>query len=330
LTVRFDLEPLDPADRAEAVRAVSQQENGKIEVRVPPDPARIRAVMTVSMLGPVQVAKIDWNVAALKRTAGPRDDDIEPQVFLGFQESGVSRTAQRGRQAEIGPGEIVIVETARPYDIVFNGPIKTVAVRVPMGVLGLPSALLGQLTAVRLGPDRPVTGAATVFFSHLARRQPAVGGTEASLLAQPGIDLIRAMVATGLGHDDLAKGPLHDTLLERVMAYLRLHLAEHDLTAARIAADHHVSVRQLYLVLSRAGISLGDWIRSERLAECKRQLASPAHQHLTIETTAYQWGFASAAHFSRVFKAAYGMSPGEWRRSSRSPGGEGKASVPGP
>jgi len=220
-----------------------------------------------------------------------------------------------------------MVETARPYDIAFNGPIKTVSVRVPTRVLGLPSGLLGQLTAVRLGPDRPVTSAAAVFFSHLARRPTAVGETEASLLAQPGIDLIRAMVATGLGHDDLARGPLHDTLLERVMAYLRLHLAEHDLTAARIAADHHVSVRQLYLILSRAGISLGDWIRKERLAECKRQLASSAHQHLTIETTAYQWGFASAAHFSRVFKSAYGMSPGEWRRRSRSPGHAGKAGV---
>ncbi|MEU1540899.1 AraC family transcriptional regulator [Actinacidiphila glaucinigra] len=34
-----------------------------------------------------------------------------------------------------------------------------------------------------------------------------------------------------------------------------------------------------------------------------------------------RWGFVSPAHFSRSFRAAYGLSPGEWRRtaSDRSP-----------
>ena len=29
---------------------------------------------------------------------------------------------------------------------------------------------------------------------------------------------------------------------------------------------------------------------------------------------AARWGFTNAAHFTRVFKAAYGSSPGEFRR----------------
>ncbi|GIG84031.1 hypothetical protein Pka01_71580 [Planotetraspora kaengkrachanensis] len=125
------------------------------------------------------------------------------------------------------------------------------------------------------------------------------------------------MVTTGLGRDDLAREPLHHTLLQRVMSYILLHLAERDLSAERIAAEHHISVRQLYLTLSQAGISLGDWVRSQRLEKCKLELASPAYQFTTIEAIAYRWGFASAPHFSRVFKAAYGVSPREWRHGSR-------------
>ncbi|MDX2852994.1 AraC family transcriptional regulator [Streptomyces sp. PA03-3a] len=31
---------------------------------------------------------------------------------------------------------------------------------------------------------------------------------------------------------------------------------------------------------------------------------------------ARRWGFVSPAHFSRSFRAAYGLSPGEWHRTA--------------
>ncbi|MFG2307054.1 AraC family transcriptional regulator [Actinacidiphila glaucinigra] len=43
---------------------------------------------------------------------------------------------------------------------------------------------------------------------------------------------------------------------------------------------------------------------------------------MTIEAIAHRWGFASAPHFSRVFKAAYGVSPREWRHRSHELPGE--------
>lgn len=319
MAVQFDVETLDPNDRAEAIREVSRTVNGEMEVDIPSNPAHIRAVMTTSVVGPVEISGIYWNVAALRRTVGPMNYDVEPHVFLGLQESGVSRFTQGGRQAEIRPRDIVILENAKPYTVSFRSPVNTVSVCVPTKVLGLPSSLLDQITAVRLGPERPAADVAAAFFSRLVRNQTALGETDASLFAQPCIELIRALVTTGLGREDLAREPLHHSLLERVMTYIRLHLAEEDLSAARIAAEHHVSVRQLYLVLSQAGISLGDWVRTQRLNECRRELASSTHQFMTIEAIAYRWGFASAPHFSRVFKATYGMSPREWRQRNRQP-----------
>ena len=46
------------------------------------------------------------------------------------------------------------------------------------------------------------------------------------------------------------------------MEYVRAILRESDLSAGRIAAEHHISVRQLYRILADEGISLGDWIRA--------------------------------------------------------------------
>jgi AraC-like DNA-binding protein len=84
---------------------------------------------------------------------------------------------------------------------------------------------------------------------------------------------------------------MHATLQLRIMEYLRAHLHEPDLNAAQIAAEHHISVRQLYKVLAATDVTLGDWIRVERLTGCRRDLADPAWRASSISSVARRWGF---------------------------------------
>jgi len=44
---------------------------------------------------------------------------------------------------------------------------------------------------------------------------------------------------------------------------------------------------------------------------------------MSITDIALSWGFASPAHFSRVFRDRYGMSPSEARQAPRAPVAEG-------
>ncbi len=73
------------------------------------------------------------------------------------------------------------------------------------------------------------------------------------------------------------------------------------------------AARLLYAVLARSGISLRDHVRAQRLAECRRELAGPHGRARTIAVIGRRWGFVDAAHFSKVFKRAYGMTPRDWR-----------------
>jgi AraC-like DNA-binding protein len=41
--------------------------------------------------------------------------------------------------------------------------------------------------------------------------------------------------------------------------------------------------------------------------------SKPALRALPVGAIGARWGFVDPAHFSRVFKAAYGMPPGEFR-----------------
>jgi len=98
--------------------------------------------------------------------------------------------------------------------------------------------------------------------------------------------------------------------------FIDRHLADPDVTPEVIARAHHISVRYLHRLFEAEDITVSRWIQRRRLQECRRELARREVAGRTIAAVARRWGFTSAAHFSRVFRATYGMSPVEWRDSA--------------
>jgi AraC-like DNA-binding protein len=86
------------------------------------------------------------------------------------------------------------------------------------------------------------------------------------------------------------------------------------LSPGSIAASHHISLRLLHKLFEEQGTSVGRWIRERRLERCRRDLLDPALDDMPASAIAFTWGFADAAHFTRVFREAYGHPPGEYRR----------------
>ncbi|MET9476477.1 helix-turn-helix domain-containing protein [Streptomyces sp. NPDC002922] len=59
--------------------------------------------------------------------------------------------------------------------------------------------------------------------------------------------------------------------------------------------------------------AMGRWILQQRLERCRRDLPRVTAMLPTVAAVSRRWGFVSPSHFSRVFRAAYGMSPREWK-----------------
>ncbi|GAB7046349.1 helix-turn-helix transcriptional regulator [Catenuloplanes indicus] len=136
-------------------------------------------------------------------------------------------------------------------------------------------------------------------------------------VAAPTVELIRAALTVQLGDDRAGRVPLDGTLAVRILADMRAHLADPQLCPAAAAARQHVSVRYLHRVLQREGVRFGAWVRHRRLEDTRRDLADPAFGTATVAAVARRWGFTDAAQYSRTFRAAYGMSPREWRAAGR-------------
>jgi AraC-like DNA-binding protein len=317
MTVILDADAWPPGDREEAIRTLIWETVVPIEIEHQPDPAHIRARGRITDVGShLSICSVRSNSTTIERTPSLAHDQTNPYLFLGIQVTGSSMVIQNGREAVLRPGDLAVYDTRQPYTLINQQGIHQHFFRVPISELALPSQLLGAVTAVRLDGQRPLAHITAGHLRRLAEDVDKLSAQEAEQVAAPSLALVRALLASQLHDLPETREYLEQSLELRITQYIRAHLRDHDLSAARIAHEHHVSVRHLYRLLGRSGIVLGDWLREQRLEACRRVLADPGDTS-TITSVAHQWGFADVTHFGRVFKAAYGMSPREWRRSSR-------------
>nr|WP_235367041.1 helix-turn-helix transcriptional regulator [Rhodococcus sp. Chr-9] len=97
------------------------------------------------------------------------------------------------------------------------------------------------------------------------------------------------------------------------------NLADPNLCASQIAAEHNVSVRTLHRLFSATGQGVAEHIRTLRLERIKTELADPTSRRYTISALARKWGFLDPSTFSRAFKDAYGITAREWAASASAP-----------
>jgi AraC-like DNA-binding protein len=95
---------------------------------------------------------------------------------------------------------------------------------------------------------------------------------------------------------------------ERALRHIDANLGDPALSPRGIAGALGVSLRYLHGVFEGSE-SVGATILMRRLDRCRTVIVDPAERHRSISEIAYHWGFNDAAHFSRTFKARFGVSP---------------------
>ncbi|MFG2324880.1 helix-turn-helix domain-containing protein [Streptomyces sp. NPDC048568] len=314
---------VSPRDREEVVRHAVWESLVAVDIDHRPPVEGISVRIGLGAVGPLRFCSARASAVTVRRTERLARQDEEPAVFLGLQVAGTSLVVQNGRECVLEPGQLAVYESISPYTLLFDNGVDHHFLRFPRSSLALPDRLLRETGAVAMGADNPVAPLAFSYFSQLAVTDALHQGGQADAVVEPSVELLRAVLTTQYGNSGRAKGPLEVTLGLRITQFMREHLADADLSAARIAAAHGISVRHLYAVLARSGISLGDWIRTRRLAECRRELAGPAGRRRTVAAVGRSWGFVNATHFSKIFKRTYGMSPREWRDQNRADPSDG-------
>jgi len=110
-----------------------------------------------------------------------------------------------------------------------------------------------------------------------------------------------------------AARPRNETV-EQICAYLAANYQQ-KFSLSEVAAKFYISPYYLSRLFRRVtGQSIVDYINGRRIEAAQKLLETT---ELSIGTVAEQTGFASAAHFRRVFRETMGTGPLQYRKSHR-------------
>ncbi|WP_079031770.1 AraC-like ligand-binding domain-containing protein [Streptomyces specialis] len=280
---------------------------------------RFRASARVLELGSANVNRMSYASLRAERTpATIRRSD--PELFVvGLMLRGRHTVAQSGREATLWPYDLTLLSSSRPYDTRISsdgGQAATVSAHVPRSALPLSARAAERLVATRLSGREGIGALLAQFLTGLATDPRPCRPADALRLGTVLTDLVGAWLAHHAeAHTSLPAESRQRVLFLRVQGFVRRHLSDPGLSPAVIAAAHHISVRYLHRLFQQHQLSVQAWIRGQRLDGSRRDLADPALAAVRVGEIARRWGFSDASAFSRAFRAAYGVPPGEYRGS---------------
>lgn len=240
-------------------------------------------------------------------------------VKFGLQLGGTCTVEQDGRTAALRPGDMVLYDTDRPYRLEFPQEARLLVLMLPGSGLDLPRRAVGAATAIRLPGDEGVGALTADFLGGLADRMHVLTGRSAGRLGRSAVDLVGALL-TERAEDRVGEHAAGgtETLRTAALDFVEDRLADPELGPPMVAAHLFLSVRRLHEIFQDEEHTLSAWIRHRRLQQCRRALLDPAHAHRPVSRIGAAWGFPDAAHFSRVFKQEFGLSPAQFRSAARS------------
>lgn len=102
--------------------------------------------------------------------------------------------------------------------------------------------------------------------------------------------------------------------VSRIKNFIAQNLREPTLSIETLSNALQISTPHLHRIFKAEPMSISHYIWSKRLQGCVKDLSDEGKDNKSISTIAFSWGFNDAAHFSRVFKEQYGVSPSKWRK----------------
>lgn len=263
-------------------------------------------------VGASDLAIVDSAVSPCAVHRGRTDQALQDGGVVGIQMllSGRERFGS-GPEAEIlEPGQMLIWDGARPIDAEVLEPIVKRTLLIDRERAWAVSPQLQRVVGRPLSARTASIRLFTDYVGSLVHELPHLDETGREAAARASLELFRATLVHGPADH-------HRALRADVERYIESHLGEPDLSPRTIADAHAVSLRTLYTLWDGDTDTIASYIRRRRLERCHQDLR--ASRDALVTDISYRWGFRDTAHFSRIFKREYGITPSEARSAGAGP-----------
>ncbi|MES2604997.1 MAG: helix-turn-helix domain-containing protein [Pseudomonadota bacterium] len=278
----------------------------------PVDRKSYRAGAETAALGALTLACITTTGAVVSRKNEEFIDPAHKRFSLVYAIEGEVVISHHLGMSVLKAGEFTLMDNSHPRKMLVYNRVSLFLVSVPCQVLQryfpMPEAVEGQT----MQSPRGNAGNELAFSPLLELWEQIKSGSLrefAPSISENFLSSISRLYAACFPD-------LSSTAIRRIMEAKQLieaQLGNPELTVEAIATSMGVTSRYLRS-LYHGSEKLSHYILRRRLEESACQLNNVMRQHSSITAIAFQFGFNSAAHFSRAFRKHFGYTPRDFRK----------------
>src|SRR5580698_7606270 len=261
-------------------------------------------------LGDIRLVELSGNPFGAARGRAEISGDSDTYLGILYQKFGSTLCRRGDDRVIVGPGEICVWHSGHPVS--FEMPEKFDKLCMIVPIARFESVLYNAETyeGLHLPADSNLARLLGSYLSTLTNSVMTRNDDTPFDAVDVTLELLGAAFRARRRSSTIAP---RDQLFARISGYIEARLEDANLSPKKIAEDNGISVRYLYALFSGQGMTVSGWVRKRRLLRCRAELdgagTGASITGASITEIAYRWGLNDSAHFSRLFKASFGMSP---------------------
>lgn len=258
------------------------------------------------IIGDLVVAKVAFNAQDFVRDEQRIAATPDHLLLHLYVTGGFNGTVTR-QQTTIGPGKVALIDLAYP--------LATRAFASRTVCLVVPRKLLGDLPLDGLKPrlDPLRNDLLAAHMLSLQERSAQLTTDDVAITVAETADFLRRLLAPVSPEQLEPQRDTDDTIVALSEALIRENLAVPELSPDWLAQKLEVSRASLYrLFADRGGIMR--YVQERRLLAVQAALSDPLDSR-RLSRLAADLGFKSEAHFSRSFRARFGVTASAYRQA---------------
>lgn len=273
------------------------------------DEGRFAARWTSSVMGPLSFLTLE---ATPQRVVHPNGTCKEPSFQLVFCTQSSMMTRIGPRRFCVNPGEFVLLDNTRPYEVSMDDAHKVIDIVMPVAWLDRwlpdPFQFAGRPFSASSKWGLPLG----TFLSTIAYELH-----EAALPRAILADQIAALLALAVGYQRSPKTRHKASLTRRVLHLIEERYGDAEFVPEEAAKTLGISKRYLHALLAENEMTFMGALNAARVARARELLADPRFSQLQIAEISWRCGFLDPSYFARVFRARIGVGPREWRNTQQ-------------